>query len=177
MDRLLRLTVWFLLALSLAYGQPAVVTRNFTLRPDPSTDNDPIGNVQPRTQVELLEPDPTDGFFRVKANGQTGWVWGKRIRIEPQADSTPPTQTPPTQPSPTLLPATGEVLFSKLTAARQPAVGQPLVENGTEVCGPTGDATDGTRKSLNTNKNRTDVPEQGAYVEIIWDDLSNLPSD
>jgi hypothetical protein len=177
MKRLRRLSVLLLLSLALAYGQTAVVTRNVNLRPDPSTNNDPIGKLQPDTQVELLEPDPTDGFFHVKANGKTGWVWGKRIRIETQAGPTPPTPAPPTpEPSPTSSPANGQDLFSKLVAARQPAVAQPLVENGTEVCGPTGDATDGTRKSLNTNKNRTDEPGQGAYVEISWDDLSNLPS-
>jgi hypothetical protein len=105
----------------------------------------------------LLEPDPVDGFFHVKANGQTGWVWRKRIRIEAQAGPTPPTPTPPT-PAPS--PATGQDLFSKLIAARQPAVGQAMVEDGTEVCGPTGDVPDDARKALNTNKNRTDMPDE-----------------
>jgi len=59
----------------------------------------------------------------------------------------------------------------------KPAVGQPLVENGSQVCGPTGDAADAKRQSLNANKNRTDQPGEAAYVEISWDDLGSLPSD
>ncbi len=60
-------------------------------------------------------------------------------------------------------------------AARKDAVGQPLVENGSEVCGPTGDATKPTPQALNNNKNRTDQPGDTDYVEINWDDLESLP--
>ncbi len=59
--------------------------------------------------------------------------------------------------------------------ARKSAAGQPLIENGNEVCSATGDATKERAKDLNNN-NRTDQPEDGDYVEIGWDDLKNLPS-
>jgi len=51
------------------------------------------------------------------------------------------------------------------------------MENGNQVCGPTGDTTDKKKKALNANKNRTDLPGGSDYVDINWDDLSNLPSD
>jgi len=62
-------------------------------------------------------------------------------------------------------------------AAHTTAAGQPLMENGNQVCGPTGDTTDKKKKALNANKNRTDLPGGSDYVDINWDDLSNLPSD
>src|SRR5258706_11107455 len=111
MKRLLRALLLLLLSAGLSAAQTAVVKRNVNLRSDPSTDNDPIGKLEPGTEVELLEPDPTDGFFHVKTNGQTGWVWGKRIRIETQAGPTPLTPPAPTPP-----PVTGQDLFSKLIA-------------------------------------------------------------
>src|SRR5882762_7997553 len=92
MKRLLKLAVLLLLSLGLAVGQTGTVTRNVNLRPDPSTDDDPIAKLKTGTQVELLEPDPTSGFFHVKANGQTGWVWAKRIRL--QTGPTPPAPGP-----------------------------------------------------------------------------------
>jgi len=66
-------------------------------------------------------------------------------------------------------------LFDKLTAARKTAVGQPLNIDGTDVCGPEGDATDQSTQDLNDNKNRTDIPGDADYVEVAWDDLKNLP--
>ena len=53
MKRLLRLfaVLWFLSALVAA--QTAVVSRNVYLRPDASTNNDPIAKLNPKTQVQL----------------------------------------------------------------------------------------------------------------------------
>jgi hypothetical protein len=61
--------------------------------------------------------------------------------------------------------------------ARKTAVGQPLTENGSEVCGPTGNAKKPAAKALNTSKNRTDIPGDSDYVDVGWSDLENLPSD
>jgi hypothetical protein len=61
--------------------------------------------------------------------------------------------------------------------ARKPAFGQPFIENGSQVCGPTGDTANPTAVALNDNKNRTDVPGDADYVEISWSNLSSLPSD
>lgn len=176
MRRLIRSLLFVVICLGLASAQTAVVTRNVNLRPDASTDNDPIEKLTPGAQVQLLEPDSTNGFYHVQAaDTQTGWVWGRNIRIQEGV----PVSTPTSQPTatPTVTPVAGQDLFSRLIAARKPATGQPLVENGSEVCGPTGDATRATAKALNNNKNRTDMPGDSDYVEIGWDDLQNLPSD
>lgn len=176
MERVRVLALIWLMTLGIAFAQTAVVKRNVNLRSDPSTDNPPVAKLTPGTQLNLVEPDPTDGFFHVTVNGQEGWVWGKRIDIQTQAGPTPSSPSGPITPSsgPT---TSGQDLFSKLTAARITAVGQPLIEDGNQVCGPTGDANDDARKALNQNKNRTDAPDPSTYVEIGWDDLSNLPSD
>jgi hypothetical protein len=68
-------------------------------------------------------------------------------------------------------------LLNKLLAGHSEAVGQPLVVNGVTVCGPTGNTTDDKKKALNQNKNRTDVPNDGAYIPISWAALRDLPSD
>lgn len=60
--------------------------------------------------------------------------------------------------------------------ARRAASGQPLIENGNEVCVPNGDARNATAKGLNNNKNRTDKPGNSDYVGIAWSDLVSLPS-
>jgi hypothetical protein len=52
-----------------------------------------------------------------------------------------------------------------------------LVENGTTVCGPTGYARDDRTRALNTGKNRTDIPDDTAYVPIGWAELRDLPSE
>lgn len=163
--RPLRLAVLYLvLAVMFAAAQTAVVKRNVNLRPDPSTDNDPITKLLPGAELELIDPAPNGGFYHVKVDANTGWVWGRNIQIQEESGGGG-------------TPSTGNELFAKLKSARKPAVGQPLIENGNEVCGPTGSATDNTRKALNKNKNRTDLPNESDYVDISWDDLKGLPSD
>ena len=68
-------------------------------------------------------------------------------------------------------------LVDKLAAAKKPAVGQPLVIEGSTVCGPRGNAADTKMQELNNNKNRTDEPADGDLIPISWDDLNNLPAD
>lgn len=68
-------------------------------------------------------------------------------------------------------------LIANLAAAKKPAVGQPLVINGQQVCGPKGNATQANMKELNNNKNRTDEPGPSDYILIPWDDLKDLPTD
>jgi len=162
MKKLLRFSVLVLLCCGLAYAQTAVVIRNVNLRPDASTDKTPIEKLTPGAQLNLIDPDQTNGFFHVQApDSQTGFVWAKNVRVQ-GGGPTPP-------------PPAGQGLFDKLTAARKTAVGQPLNINGGDVCGPEGDATDQATQDLNDNKNRTDIPGETDYVEIAWDDLKNLP--
>jgi hypothetical protein len=165
-----RLFVFVLLWVSLAAAQTAVVKRNVNLRADPSTDSDAIEKLTPPAQLQLIEPDPTDGFYHVRTpDNEEGWVWGRNIKIL--------AGTPPSGPSgPSGSTPSGSDLFTQLMNARKPAVGQPLIEDGQQVCGPTGDTNKQTAKDLNSNKNRTDVPGDSDYVDIAWDDLKSLPS-
>jgi hypothetical protein len=59
-----------------------VVTRNVNLRPDASTNKDPIETLVPATQLTLIDSTPTAGYYHVKAqDGQRGFVWGKNVKI------------------------------------------------------------------------------------------------
>jgi hypothetical protein len=68
-------------------------------------------------------------------------------------------------------------LVAELEAASVKAVPQPLIINGQNVCGPTGDASDAKTQALDSNKNRTDIPNPGAYIPVDWNALTNLPTD
>lgn len=67
-------------------------------------------------------------------------------------------------------------LIQKLSAAKKPAVGQPLVIGGQTVCGAQGDAADPQMQELNNNKNRTDEPGDNDYIAVSWTDMNNLPA-
>ena len=83
MKKFLRLSCVVLFLALFAAAQTATVRHNVNLRPDPSTDNDPIAALTPPAQLTLIEPDASDGFFHVRTTeGQEGWVWGRNIRIE-----------------------------------------------------------------------------------------------
>jgi len=176
MKRLLHLLVLCLLWTSLAAAQTAVVKRSVNLRSDASTDSDIVELLKPGAQLQLVEPDKTNGFYHVTADdGKDGWVWARNIKVLagtpiPPLHPNPPT---PTTPSPT----TSGDLFSQLMNARKTAVGQPLIENGNQVCGPTGKTTNPKTIALNNNKNRTDLPGDSDYIDIGWSDLESLPSD
>jgi len=76
----------------IAAGQTAVVTRNVNLRPDASTENDPIEALNPGVELRLLDPAPTDGYYHVKApDGQSGFVWGRNVKIQAGAPIPTPT--------------------------------------------------------------------------------------
>ena|SRR5579863_3824248 len=84
---------WVLsLLCAIAVAQTAVVTRNVNLRPDASTDNDPLETLKPGVQLMLLAPVSTDGYYHVKApDGQAGFVWGRNIKIHAAAPTLTPT--------------------------------------------------------------------------------------
>jgi hypothetical protein len=162
MKRLLGFWIVLILCGGPARAQTAVATRNVNLRPNASTDDSPIEKIKSGAQLQLLETHPTNGFYHVQApDRQSGFVWAKNVRVQEIGSNPTPTS--------------GQTLFARLMASRKTAVGQPLSIDGTEVCGPEGDATSQAAQKLNDNKNRTDVPGQTEYVEIAWDDLKNLP--
>src|SRR5216684_1691652 len=133
MKRLLCLFVLCFLFTSLAMAQTAVVKRNVNLRSDASTDSDVIEALAVGTHLQMVEPDKTNGYYHVTVpDGQDGWVWARNIRLLPLT------------PTPTPSPTTSGDLFSQLMNARKTAVGQPLVEDGIQVCGPTGNTTNPT---------------------------------
>lgn len=66
-------------------------------------------------------------------------------------------------------------MVAKLLAAHTEAIGQPLVINGKTVCGPVGNADNDKKKTLNSNKNRTDIPADDSYIKVDWADLRDLP--
>jgi hypothetical protein len=177
MKRVLQLLLVSILWVTAATAQTAVVKRNVNLRSDSSTDSDIIESLKPGDQLQLLSTTKSNGFYRVTAaDGQKGWVWAKNVKIlEATPTATPSPASNPPAPAPSPSSTTG--LYTQLMNGRKTAVPQPLMENGSQVCGPTGDATNPTAIALNTNKNRTDVPGDADYVDIGWTDLANLPSD
>ena len=76
---------------ALAIAQTAVVTRNVNLRPDASTNDDPIETLKPGAQLTLLNSAPTGGYYHVKVpDGQSGFVWGRNVKIQAGAPAPAP---------------------------------------------------------------------------------------
>lgn len=86
MKRLLGLLVVLLFVGNLAAAQTGVVTHNVNLRPDASTNGTPLTKLDVGTQVELLEPDQTNGYFHIKAaDGTEGWAWSHDLKVQSSA--------------------------------------------------------------------------------------------
>lgn len=86
MKRILSFLLFSALLAGFASAQTAVVTRNVNLRPSPSNDRDPSTKLTSGTHIQLLQPGPTGGYYRVKtSDGRTGYVWGRNIRINAEA--------------------------------------------------------------------------------------------
>src|SRR5216684_4497220 len=113
MKRFLHFFVLCLLWTSLATAQTTVVKRNVNLRSDASTASDIIEGLKPGAQLQLVEPDQTNGFYHVTAaDGQSGWVWARNIKV--LAGTTTPA-APTNQPGvSTPSPAPSGDLFSQL---------------------------------------------------------------
>ncbi|MBZ5521456.1 MAG: SH3 domain-containing protein [Acidobacteriia bacterium] len=89
MKRFLCVLMLALLSVGLAGSQTAVVTRNVNLRPDASTSQDAIATLTPGTQLQLLSPDKTNGYYQVKTpDGKSGFVFARNVKV--QAAGTPP---------------------------------------------------------------------------------------
>ena len=158
MKRLLRIVLFLSLSVSLTYSQTAVVTHNVNLRSDPSTNNDPIDKLTPRTQLQLLETDATNGFLHVKVNGESGWVWSRNVRIQ----QAPPSGSGAGTPS-------GAPATSISTSWDKPALQDSSFVSDEGTCGETGDGGDA---DTNRRKNRTDVPS--SYNAVTWDAINTL---
>jgi hypothetical protein len=160
MNRLFRTVAFVLLSVGLASSQTAVVTRSVNLRPDPSTNGTPIEKLKAQTQVQLLEPEPSNGFLHVKVNDESGWVWKKNVRVQqvsPPALGGGETATE-SVPSPTILPEWNK-----------PVPQSASFQSDEGNCGETGDGGDA---DTNRRKNRTDIPT--SYHLVTWDAINNL---
>lgn len=77
------------LCTGLAFSQTAVVIRNVNLRPDASTNQDPITTLTPGTQLQLLSPSKTNGYYQVNTlDGKSGFVFARNVKL--RTDGTPP---------------------------------------------------------------------------------------
>lgn len=86
MKRLSCLLAFLFFHVTLAAAQTAVVTHNVNIRPDASTSGTPLAKLTVGAQVELLEPNQTNGFFHVKTmDGMEGWAWGKNLKVQTTA--------------------------------------------------------------------------------------------
>jgi len=89
----------------------------------------------------------------VTDDGTQGWVWSNNVEVQDQGDTNEETG--------------GDTdLLAKLLAAHSDAVGQPLIENGATVCGPTGDTPDDKKKALNENQE----PDRYTYTDRLCAD-------
>jgi uncharacterized protein YgiM (DUF1202 family) len=164
MKRFLRLLAFCALFLTLAGAQIATVKRNVVLRTKASSSSKRTTTLTPPATVTLINPAARNGFLHVTTkDGDKGWVFAKNVEVQDEGDASEGS-------------AVEDDIIAKLLAAHTDAIGQPLVINGTTVCGPTGTATDDKKKTLNKNKNRTDAPSDDAYVKIDWADLRDLPA-
>jgi uncharacterized protein YraI len=77
-----RVTLTSLLLTVVSFADSAVVKRNVTLRPGPTTDNHAITTLGPRQRVTVTSNRPRNGYLQVIVNGQKGWVWARNIDID-----------------------------------------------------------------------------------------------
>ena len=146
-----------------SFAQDAKVTRNVYLRPEPSTSNTPIKKLLPPDELELIQADPVDGYYRVRTveDEEEGWVWGRNIRIISAGAPAGPTDFLAASPAPE--PAISE------SWAKPPLTVGSFTSSG-KTCGPTGSA-DGNE--TNRRKNRVDVPS--SYRSVTFDAFMDLP--
>ncbi|MFZ3263311.1 MAG: SH3 domain-containing protein, partial [Terriglobales bacterium] len=140
-----------------AAAQMVSLHHNSNLRKSASTSGAIVELLSSGTQVTLLSNKAQSGYYHVQAaDGAMGWVWAKNVNIAVQP--------------------TSSSLLNQLHAARVAAVPQPLVIGGNEVCPAAGNSTNPKMIKLDSQKNRTDIPEATAYIPVDWDVLKGLPS-
>ena len=165
MKRFFRLLAVVLFVTILATAQTAKVKRNVNLRTKASSSSKKIETLKPSATLTLITPALRNGYLHVKTEaGNKGWVWKRNVEVQDEGDADE-------EPS-----RAEDDVVAKLLAAHTEAVGQPLVINGETVCGPTGKADNDKKKTLNSNKNRTDIPAADSYIKVDWADLRDLPA-
>jgi len=153
MTKMVRSLLLFALLLGMAAAQTAVVKRNVNLRSDPSTAGDPIVLLTPPAQLQLIEPDPTSGFYHVRTtDNEEGWVWARNITIQSTGGDGDGT------------------IASQISPDWEKPDPQGAVFHGQE--GDCGESGDGGDSITNPRKNRIDVP--ATYHPVKWEAINNL---
>jgi hypothetical protein len=148
----------FLLVSSYAFGTNATVKRNVNLRTNPSTDNAPITLLHPPDEVELVEPEPSNGYYHVRTeDGQEGWVWSKNLQIA---------ETPSTSSS---LLSTAAISTSISENWQKPTPNKTTFKGVDGNCPWDGDNTD---PDTFLRKNRSDVPTN--VHDVAWQAIHDL---
>ena len=153
-----------LLCATTCLASSAIVTRNASLRADPSAKHPPIRHLGIDDEVEVIDSAPTKGYYKVRLDdGTQGWVYGRSIHI--QADAMAPAATPTPSPA-----ATPGAATSIPTNWEKPAPNQTTFEGPDGTCGTSGDGGD---TKTTPRKNRTDVP--ATYHDVTWKAIADLP--
>jgi hypothetical protein len=159
--------MWLALVLTFALSavsQTGILQHNSNLRKSARTSSAVIEVLSTGTQVTLISSQRRSGYCHVQAaDGAMGWVLAKNVSMSSS------NRYPAAQP-------TSSSLLNQLHAARVAAVPQSLVIGGHEVCAAAGNSSDPKMIKLDSQKNRTDIPNTTAYVPIDWDVLKGLPS-
>jgi hypothetical protein len=95
---ILNVITGFVLGTSTARAQTVTIARNVNLRPEQSSQYPPIRLLKPNEPpMELLEPQPLDGYYHVKTSaGEDGYVWSRSVHVS---------VAPPAGIAPTVTPA------------------------------------------------------------------------
>ena len=147
-----------------SWCQDATLRRGSNLRNAPNTTSEILENLKTGDSVSLITNRKRLGYYHVRAqDGKPGWVWAKNLNVA----------TPASGPADLSLTVPAGVL-ARLAAATVAPVPQPLIINGHTVCGAKGDATKKKYQDLDSEKNRTDIPD--SYIALNWYQLKSLPA-
>lgn len=149
---------------AIAPAQTANLNHNSNLRKAATSSSAILQKLSTGTQVTLLSTTKKSGYYHVQVQGGVaGWALARNVDMSTTTGSS----------------STGAAsnLLAQLHGAQVAAVPKPLIIGGQVVCQATGKTTDPKMIALNTQKNRTDVPNVGSYIAIDFDVLKALPTD
>ncbi len=158
--------IGFVLALpagAVATTKHATVHRKVNLREQPTTASSAHRLLQPGESLELVSPESTSGFHKVKTSqGDEGFVWSPNIKVRhPNSPAGPATPIPPA--------GTAEADVVSTQWEKPAPAGETF-----QTCGPGGKV--GCDAKTNERKNRIDVPSAYHAVQFVAiADTSKLP--
>ena len=166
LNRVLWVVSLILVSTALGFAQQAVVTHNAILRGDPSSQHRPIRRLAPPDTVDLVQPEPTNGYLHIRTgDGEEGWVLAKYLRV--LSPSEPAPESPATASGPPPAPGTAAAEISP--EWEKPVPPPTTFSSGGQTCGPSGDGGD---TATNLLKNRTDVPS--SYHAVAFDAVATV---